>query len=154
MANIQIDPSKSALQNLLAMIDSFNSNGPTDPSEITVSGLQAITPNGELNTEVTLTGTNAGNVHYTGSVTVQYGRLLLADEADNPATAVEIPSGTTDAAAILDLVAAHYGFIREEISWQTEPTPQSPDSTTSETIQCSGSLVYQDGTATVMLHWN
>jgi len=155
MSNIQINPSKSGLENLLAMVDSLNADGPTSADEVTVSNLQAITPNGVLNTSVTLTGTNAGATHFTGSVTVEYGRLALADEALSPATAVEIPNGTTDASAILDLVASHYGFIRADISWQTNPTvPGSFPADTTETIQCAGSLVYQDGTASVSLHWD
>lgn len=154
MSNIQIDPSKTGLENLLAMVDAFNASGPTTPDEVSVSGLQAITPNGVLNTEVTLTGTNTGSTHFTGSVTVQYGRLVLADEASSPSTAVEIPAGTTDPSAILDLVATHYGFVRADISWVANPTIGSSGGTTSEDIQCSGSLVYQDGTASVILHWN
>lgn len=155
MSNIQIDPSKTGLENLLAMVDSLNTNGPSTPDEVTVSGLQAITPNGVLNTEVTLTGTNAGATHFTGSVTVQYGRLALAAEVANPSTSVTIPSGTTDPATILGLVATHYGCLLADISWQANPTvPGSFPADTTETIQCSGSLVYQDGTATVNLHWN
>jgi hypothetical protein len=155
MSNIQIDPTKSALQNLLIMVDSLNTNGPTDPAEVTTSNLQAITPNGVLNTSVTLTGTGAGAVDYTGSVTIEYGRITLADEAASPTSSVEIPSGTTDPAAILALVASHYGFIPAEISWQADPTvPGSFPADTTETIQCSGSLVYIDGTATVNLHWD
>lgn len=155
MSNIQIDPSKSGLENLLAMVDAFNTNGPTSPDEVTVSNLQAITPNGALNTSVTLSGTDSGSTHFTGSVTVEYGRLALADEAANPSTPVTIPNGTTDAATILGLVATHYGFVLADISWQAAPTvPGSFPADTTETVQCAGSLVYQDGTATVNLHWD
>jgi hypothetical protein len=155
MPNIQIDPSKSGLENLLAMVDAFNTNGPATPDEVSVSNLQAITPNGVLNTSVTLTGTNTGATHYTGSVTVEYGRLVLADEATNPSTPVEIPNGTTDPVVILGLVATHYGFVLADISWQANPTvPGAFPADTSETVQCSGSLVYQDGTASVNLHWD
>ena len=155
MSNIAIDPSKTGLENLLAMVDAFNASGPTTPDEVSVSNLQAITPNGVLNTSVTLTGTLAGSTHFTGSVTVEYGRLLLSDEAVNPSTPVQIPSGTTDPATILGLVATHYGFVLADISWVANPTvPGAFPADTTEHVQCSGSLVYQDGNAQVSLHWN
>lgn len=155
MSNIQIDPSKSAAQNLLDMIDSLNTGAPTDPNEVTIGTPSAITVNGALNTQVTLTGTDTGTTHFDGSVTVNYGRLALADEAASPSAACEIPNGTTDAAAILALVATHYGFVLSEISWVTPPTtPEAFPSDSSADVQCANSLLYQDGTATVNLHWD
>lgn len=153
MSNIKIDPSKTGLENLLAMVDSLNSNGPTTPDEVTAGAPSAITPNGVLNTEVTLTGTNTGSTHFTGSVTVQYGRLVLADEATSPAGPCPIPSGQTDPAAILATVASYYGFLLADISWVTNPTPGTSGSQSTEQIQCSGSYVYQDGTASVTVQW-
>ena len=152
---MQIDPTKSAMQNLLNLIDSAtgNSAGPTNPDQVTYKNLQAATLGGDAaaNTSVELDGVAANG--FTGSQTYYYGRLALSAEAASPTGSVNVPNGSTSA-QILSLVATYYGFILSEISWQTTPTaPGTLPGDTVETIQCSGSLVYQDGTATVNLHW-
>lgn len=150
---MQIDPSKSALENLLALVDAANPDGPTSAAQVTYKNLQAATLEGDAvaNTSVELDGVS--NQGFTGSQTYYYGRLALSAEAANPTGAVNVPNGST-AAQILALVASYYGFIPAEIAWQTVPTaPGSLPGDTTETIQCSGSLVYLDGTASVSLHW-
>lgn len=154
---MQIDTSKSAAQNFLALYNADNPNGPTDPSQVTFSNLQAVTDGAHpaVNTQVTMTGTGTAVNHedFTGTVTVEYGRLALSAEAASPTGSVDVPNGSTSA-QILALVATYYGFILSEISWQTVPTaPGTLPGDTVETIQCSGSLLYLDGTASVNLHW-
>jgi len=151
--DMKIDPTKSALQNLLALVDAANPNGPTNAAQVTYTNLQAATLEGDAaaNTSVELDGVS--NQGFTGSQTFYYGRLALADEAASPTGSVNIPNGSTSD-QILALVATYYGFIPAEISWQSVPVaPGTLPGDTTATVQCSGSLVYLDGTATVNLHW-
>lgn len=152
---MKIIPSKSALQNLLALIDASNPSAPNLPNEVTVSNLQSGTYANSADTKITLTGTGPqGNyANFTGSIDVTYKRLTLAAEIASPTGAVVIPSGTTDPAATLALVADWYGFIRGEISWVSAPTYPAGGGAATATIQASGSLIYEDGTATVNLNW-
>lgn len=150
---MKIDPTKSALENLLLLVDAANPSGPTQAAQVTYKNLQAATLAGDpvANTSVELDGVSSQG--FTGSQTFYYGRLALADEAASPTGSVNVPNGST-AAQILALVANYYGFIPAEISWQTDPVaPGTLPGDTTATIQCSGSLVYLDGTATVNLHW-
>jgi hypothetical protein len=153
---MQINPSKSALQNFLNLLDLSDPQAPSTPDQVTTSNLQAIDPatNNGRNTSVEIDAVSGHG--YTGSVTVTYSRLALADEAASPTTPTDIPNGLTDSAMILQQVADHYGFILSEISWVNANGPTVPSSfpaDTSEQIKCAGSLVYQDGQATVNLHW-
>jgi hypothetical protein len=55
---------------------------------------------------------------------------------------------------VLAQAAAYFGFLPSEISWGTAPTlPAAPDtgSSISPTVQSSGSLIYQDGSANIAL---
>ena len=151
---MQINPSLSALQNLLNLVDVSNTGGPTSVTQVTAGAPSVATSetDTDVNTQVTLTAV-AGQ-GFTGSVTIEYGRLSVADEAAAPTGNVPIPGYTTDASAILALVEAYYGFIPGEVSWVTPPTvPDSLPATTTAEIQASGSLVYLDGNATVNLGW-
>lgn len=154
MANTKIDPSKTAVENLLAMVDSLNPTGPTLPSQITVGVPQvAADPNNTSNnTSVEITAV-AGQ-GFKNNQTVFYERITLDAEVATPATAVDVPNSATPT-DILASVATHYGFVLSEISWFANP--EAPGDTfpvnSVETIQCSGSLLYQDGTGSVELNW-
>lgn len=152
---MQINPAQSAIQNLLNLVDLANTgNAPNNPNQVTWSNLQAATDSADptANTSVELTGVVSEG--YSGNVTIYYGRLPLATEAESPTGNVTIPYGTTEAEA-LALVASYYGFILSEISWQTTPAaPTGGSGINTGTIQSSNSLVYQDGTATVNLNWD
>lgn len=150
---MKIDPSKSALANFLLLVDAANTNGPTDESQVTADTPTDAT-SGDDPAANTMVQLNAVVGHgFTGSQTFFYERLALSAEAASPAGPVNVPNGSTSE-QILALVANYYGFIPTEISWQTVPSaPGSLPADTTETIQCSGSLVYLDGTASVSLHW-
>jgi len=156
---MQIDPSKSAMQNLLNLIDSAsgNSAGPTNPNQVTYQNLQAATLEGDAaaNTSVELVGVTDNG--FTGNQTYYYGRLDPAAEVTSPTSHAVVPAGTTDAPTILGIVANHYGFIESEISWvstPTKPSTMSSDPTTSTpVVQTSNSLIYLDGQANINLDW-
>lgn len=152
---MQINPSKTALQNFLALLDGSNPAAPSLTDQVTLTNLTAIDPatNGGSNTSVEIDGV-AGH-GYSGAVTVKYGREALTDQVAAESGSVQIPNGTTDAATILSLVVAFYKIIPGEVTWVSAPSaPGSFPNDTTAQIQSSGSYVYTDGTATVNLHWN
>jgi Concanavalin A-like lectin/glucanases superfamily len=152
---MQIDPSKSAIQNLLALIDASNPGAPSLPSEVTVSNLITGSFDNGGDTQVTLTGTGPQGSHanFSGSVDVTYKRLSLAAEAASPAGPVPLVYGVTGS-ALLPVVADYFGFIASEISFTTTPVaPESLPSTSTNTLQAAGSLIYEDGTVDVELSW-
>lgn len=157
MANVQINPAQSALQNLLNLVDSQNTLAPTTPSQVTTSNLTSVTvgsissdPTADTSVELDAA---SGQSRYSGSVVVYYTRESVSNQVSAVGGSVTIPTGVTDAATILSLVNTHYGFIPGEISWVSPPSAPSSGLTNSGTIQASGSLVYGDGQATVSLTW-
>ena len=150
---MQIDPTKSALVNLLALIDASNPSAPNLPSEVTAgTPVAGSYPNGG-DTKVTLTGTGpqGSYANFQGSVDVTYKRLTLAAEAANPAGPVSILVGTSQSAA-LAAVVQYFGFVPSEI---TAPsfTPLGSAGSQTVTLQASGSLIYEDGTTDVTINW-
>lgn len=148
---MQIDPTKSALQNLLDLVDSKNAQGPTNENQVTASNLQAATSGTDaaVNSSVQLTGVEAHG--FTGTQTYQYGRLSLAAEAAAPAGPVPIPKAASD---VLGVVASYFGFIKSEVSFTATPVAPDPlPGSTTSTLQATGSLVYLDGTVDVTLSW-
>lgn len=154
MANIKIDPTKSALANLLAVVDQLNPDSATQESQVTASNIQSVSGvenDPTANTSVLLTAV-AGQ-GFSGSVTVNYERLALSDEAASPTDPCPVHS-SQDAASLLATVSAYYGFILAEVQWNAAPVaPGSFPNTTTEVVKCAGSLVYLDGTANVQLAW-
>lgn len=150
---MKIDPTKSAVQNLLALIDASNPSAPTAPADVTVSNLQTGSFANGGDTQVTLSGAGLHDgIDYVGSVNVTYKRLALTAEAASPTGAVSIAAGQTSD-AILAEVANYYGFIPSEISWASPPAYPSGGGAGTATVQAANSLVYEDGTATVNLNW-
>ena len=148
---MQIDPSKSALQNLLDLVDAANASGPSNPDQVTFKSLQPATIDGDSVTNSSVELDGVAGQGFTGSQTFTYGRLSLAAEAASPAGPVPIPNGTAD---VLGTVATYFGFIKAEISFTATPVaPGSLPGTTTNTLQASGSLVYLDGTVDVQLNW-
>jgi hypothetical protein len=150
---MQIDPTKSAIQNLLALVDGSNPSAPNLPNEVTVSGITTGSFANGTDTKVTLTGTGPqGNyANFTGSVDVTYKRLTLATEAASPTGPVSLSLGTSKDAA-LATVAQYFGFIPTEISAPSF-TPQGAAGNQTVTLQASGSLIYEDGSTDITINW-
>lgn len=152
---MKIDPSKSAVQNLLALIDASNPSAPTLPNEVTVGNLQTGSYANGGDTKVTLTGKGPQGTYanFVGSVDVTYKRLTLAAEAAAPAGAINVPYGASSA-TILASIASQLGFLPSEISFVSPPTaPGTLPGTNTATIQSSGSFLYEDGTTPISLAW-
>lgn len=151
---MQINPAQSALQNLLNLVDLGNpsTNPPSNPDQVTASAPTAATSgtDASVNTSVVLTGVTAEG--YSGEVTIEYGRLALSTEAEEPTGNVTV-SATDTAAQVLEAVATFYGFIPSEISWVANPTPILAGGSNTAQVKSAGSLVYLDGDATVNLAW-
>jgi hypothetical protein len=152
---MKIDPSKSAIQNLLLLIDASNPNAPNLPNEVTVSNLTSGSfPNGG-DTKVTLTGTgpHGSTVNFGGSVDVTYKRLTLAAEAALPAGPINLTlnMGLT-AAQVIAQAVTYFGFIASEVSAPGYAVPTTAGTQTL-TLQASGSYVYEDGSTGVQLNW-
>jgi hypothetical protein len=150
---MKIDPSKSALQNLLALIDASNPSAPNLPNEVTVSNLQSGTYANGADTKITLTGAGPqGNyANFTGSVDVTYKRLTLAAETASPTGTLAVSRASSLAAALL-AIENYYGFIPGEITAPGLTIPASSGNG-SVTLQSSGSYVYEDGSTSVTVNW-
>jgi hypothetical protein len=150
---MQINPSLSALQNLLNLVDVSNTGGPTSVTQVTAGAPSAATSetDTDVNTQVTLTAI-AGQ-GFTGSVTIEYGRLSVAAEAASPSGSITVYNYQTDA-QVLAAIENYLGFIPGEVTLAASPTrPGTYPGTGTAEIQASGSLVYLDGNATVNLNW-
>lgn len=157
MANVQINPAQSAIQNLLNLVESQNPTSPSDPTQVTTSHLTAVTV-GSIPSDLTANTTveidaASGQSRYQGSVVVHYAREAVADQVSAVGGTVTIPASAVTAAEQLAAVAAHYGFILSEISWVSVPVYPTGGGAATASIQAAGSIVYLDGTATVNLSW-
>ncbi|BDD79827.1 hypothetical protein [Burkholderia phage FLC9] len=149
---MQIDPTKSAVQNLLALLDASNPDAPTLPAQVSVSNLTTGSFAGGADTQVTLTGTGPqGSVNFSGSVDVTYKRLALSAEAAVPSGPVNLRV-STDAAAALVAIENYFGFIPGELT-APDFTPSGTTGTQTVTLHSSGSYVYEDGTVDVDVNW-
>ncbi|BDD79826.1 hypothetical protein [Burkholderia phage FLC9] len=150
---MQIDPSKSAVQNLLALVDASNPSAPNLPSEVTVSNLTSGSYANGADTKVTLTGTGpqGQTANFTGSVDVTYKRLALAAEAVVPSTPPTISVWSSKPTA-LAAILAYYGYVASEV---TAPSMTIPTTAGADTVslQASGSLIYEDGSTNVNVNW-
>lgn len=151
---MKIDPTKSALQNLLALIDASNPSAPNLPNEVTVSNLRTGSFANGGDTEVTLTGTGpqGSTANFTGTVDVTYKRLTLADEAAVPAGPVPMTLGTS-AADALAAIENYFGFVPAEIT-ANGFVPATTAGTQTVTLSSSGSYLYEDGTTDVSVNWS
>ena len=150
---MKVDPTKSAIQNLLNLVDASNASAPNLPNEVTVSAVTTGSfPNGG-DTKVTLTGTGPqGNyANFQGSVDITYKRLTIAAEAVNPSTPPNI-SVWQSAPSALAAILSYYGFLASEITAPSLTVPTSPGAGTVN-LQASGSLIYEDGNANVNVNW-
>lgn len=149
---MKIDPTKSAVQNLLALIDASNPSAPDLPDEVTVSNLTAGSFANGADTQVTLTGTGPhGSANFDGSVDVTYKRLTLAAEATAPAGPVPLSAWISETQA-LQSILNYFGFIPSEVSAPSF-TPLGTAGSQTVTLQASNSLVYEDGTTDVDVNW-
>lgn len=151
---MQIKATQTALQNLLALIAEKNPLAPTSGSQISVGAPQAVTVpgNSALNTQLTLSAKPQQG--YTGSVTVQYGRLPLSSELASPSTPPTIAATILDTTSLLAAIVSYHSLIAGEITWAALPSiPASTPGSSTVTVQTSGSLVYPDGQASLNLAW-
>jgi Concanavalin A-like lectin/glucanases superfamily len=149
---MQVDPNKSAVQNLLALIDASNPGAPDQASEVVASAPVAGSFPNNADTKVTLTGAGlVSGTNYTGSVDVTYKRLSLAAEAATPSGPVPLRVGSS-AAAALSVIESYFGFIPAEIS-APDFTPLGTTGAQTVTLSASNSYVYEDGSTDISVNW-
>ena len=150
---MKIDPTKSAVQNLLALIDASNPSAPDLPNEVTISNLQTGSFANGADTKITLTGTGpqGSTANFVGSVDVTYKRLALSAETATPAGPVNLRV-SNDAAAALLAVEQYFGFIPGELT-APDFTPSGTTGLQTVTLHSSGSYIYEDGTVDVSINW-
>lgn len=156
----KIDSSKSAIDNLLALVNAANTGQTLTNTQVSAGtpSVQAADGQGR-NTSVTLTAI-AGH-GYTGSQTFTYARRGLNDSVLNPVDSYTATVGI-DAAALLTALASQLGLVASELHLEDAANPGTPLSgainnspATINIVSAAGSLLYIDGsTQGITMTWN
>lgn len=158
MANLQIDKTKSALDNLLAIVNSGNSLSITN-AQVTAGAPSVKTDTGDgRNTNVTLTAV-AGQ-GFTGSVTVAYTRRGLNDSVASPVDSLTTATGT-DAASIVSTLANQLGLVATELHLEDPANagvalsgPVTGNQANLNLVASTSSLLYTSGaTQSIAMTW-
>jgi hypothetical protein len=145
--SVTIDNTKSALDNLFALVNAANGTSLTQGSHVTLDNMVAATgPNGE-NTKVTANGIAAKNV--TGSKDLFYNRIGLKGSQMAPAKQLHVTRATTVAQIRAGIVSG-WGLIDSELQDPAAPTFLAASVDISAN---PASLIYQ-GTDTMPLVWD
>ena len=148
----KIDATKSALDNLLVLVNAANTGQTIADTQVTAAAATVKTDTGDgRNTSVVLSAV-AGQ-GYTGSQTVNYTRRGLADSVTTPNFHYETPVGTT-AAAIIAAVANTNGLVASELHLEAPGAPGVPvtgainnSPATLNLVSANGSLLYIDASS-------
>jgi hypothetical protein len=148
----KIDASKSAIDNLLALVNAANTGQTITNAQVTAGTPAAQTADGQgRNTNVQLTAV-AGQ-GYTGNVTVTYARRGLNDSVLSPNFNSERTVGDT-ASAIIAAIAATNGLVASELHLEDPGTPGTPVTGAINNspahlnlVSANGSLLYIDGSS-------
>lgn len=156
----KIDASKSALDNLLVLVNAANVGQTISDTQVTAAAATAKTDTGDgRNTSVVLTA--VGGQGYTGSQTVNYTRRALNDSVTSPDFAASETIGAT-AAAIIAAVAATNGLVASELHLEDPAAPGTPvtgainnSPATLNLVSAAGSLLYVDAsTQAITFTWS
>lgn len=156
----KIDASKSAIDNLLALVNAANTGQTITNAQVTAGTPAVQTADGQgRNTNVALTAV-AGQ-GYTGSVTVAYARRGLNDSVLAPNFAYTATVGDT-ASAIIAAVATTNGLVASELHLEDPAAPGTPvtgainnSPATLNLVSATGSLLYIDGSSqAITFTWN
>jgi hypothetical protein len=154
----QINPSLTALGNLLAAVNTANTGQTITTAQVTAGTANVQAADGEgRNTNVVLTA--VANQGYTGTVTVSYIRLGLATSIASPNWNFAGSSGQT-AASIISALATTNNLVATELQLEN-PTnndviagPITNEPATLNLVSITGSLLYVDGsTETITFTW-
>lgn len=155
-----IDKTKSAIDNLLALVNAANTGQTLLNTQVSAGTPAAQTADGQgRNTSVVLTAI-AGH-GYTGSQTYTYTRRGLNDSVASPVDSYTATIGVT-AASLLTALAAQLGLVASELHLEDAAAPGTPLSgainnspATINIVSAAGSLLYVDGsTQGITMTWN
>lgn len=156
----KIDSSKSAIDNLLVLVNAANTGQTLLNTQVSAGTPSAQTADGQgRNTSVVLSAI-AGH-GYTGSQTFTYARRGLNDSVLNPVDSYTATTGVT-AASLLTALAAQLGLVASELHLEDAAAPGTPLSgaisnnpATINIVSATGSLLYIDGsTQGITMTWN
>lgn len=156
----KIDASKSAIDNLLALVNAANTGQTITNAQVTAGTPAAQTADGQgRNTNVELSAI-AGQ-GYTGNVTVTYTRRGLNDSVLAPNWAATQTVGDT-ASAIIAAVAATNGLVASELHLEDPAAPGTPvtgaisnSPASLNLVSANGSLLYVEGSSqAITFTWN
>lgn len=156
----KIDPTKSAILNVLALVSAANASVAITPAQVTAGTPTAQTADGQgRNTSLTLTAVAAQG--YTGSQTYTYARRGLNDSVLSPVDSITETVGAT-AAAIVTALATQLGLVASELHLEDPAAPGTPLSgainnspATLNLVTQAASLLYIDGSSqAITFTWN
>jgi hypothetical protein len=150
MANLQIDTSKTAAANLLAILNSGNTGQTITAAQVSIGAPSVKTDSGDgRNTSVVLTAQSGQG--FSGSVTVNYTRRGLNDSVASPVDSLSVASGT-DAATIVSTLATQLGLVASELHLEDPANagvalsgPQTGNQATLNLVASTTSLLYTSG---------
>jgi hypothetical protein len=155
-----IDPTKSALDNLLVLVNAANTGQTISDTQVTAAAATVKTDTGDgRNTSVVLSAV-AGQ-GYNGSQTVNYTRRGLNDSVTSPNFNHTATVGDT-AAAIIAAVATANGLVASELHLEAPGAPGVPvtgainnSPATLNLVSAAGSLLYIDSSSqAITFTWN
>jgi hypothetical protein len=156
----KIDASKSALDNLLVLVNTANTGQTITNAQVTAAAATVKTDTGDgRNTSVVLSA--VGGQGYSGSQTVNYTRRALNDSVTSPNFAATQTIGDT-ASAIIAALATTNGLVASELHLEDPGAPGTPvtgainnSPATLNLVSANGSLLYIDGSSqAITFTWN
>jgi hypothetical protein len=155
-----IDSTKSAINNLLALVNAANTGQTLLSSQVTAGSATAQAADGQgRNTQVTLTAV-AGQ-GYTGSQTYTYTRRGLNDSVVSPVDSYTATIGVT-AAALVTALCTQLGLVASEIHLEDPANPGvalsgalNAQQASLNLVSAAGSLLYVDASSqAIAMTWN
>ena len=151
---MKIDASKSAAENLLALVNATNASANLTAAQVSFGAPSVKTDTGDgRNTSLVITG---NGTDYQGTVTVNYVRRPLNDSVLTPDFTFDVTDGVTKQ-QIIDGVATKLGLVAADLDLTGDITRPAGGVLTSEvtlTVGAAGSSLYlPDATQTITLNW-
>lgn len=149
---MQINHTKSALQNLLDMIEAGNPNPVVVmDDQVTIGDPEVIDPATENGYDTRMTLTSIPSKGFTGPVTIRYHRAAL------PASVTPVVLTDTTSAGILEAIWVAHNIIPNEIAFVEDPVApaEGEDKTTAVlvTTKAGGSFIYTPDEIIVEITW-
>lgn len=149
---MKIDASKSAIENIVALVNATNAGANLTSAAVTLGAATAASGTGGRNT--TVQATAVAGQGFKGNVTVSYIRRGLGDSVLTPDFTLDVDDGVTKADIIAG-VATKLGLVVAELDLTGDITRPASGLTSTVTLESiAGSYLYVDGsTQAITLNW-